>query len=179
MDKVITSASGIKLLTQGKLCNEDINVTIDPSIIGSNDVTLDEYLSDTAPAEITINASSLGTFRYLFYGSTTVQKIYFPNLTEINQLYQLYNTHISEIRFGAITTITGTQSLNLAALNKLIIETPTLCALTSATLSKTDLNNGAAGTGIFVPDNLVDSYKGATNWIEYADYIHPMSELGA
>ena len=35
----------------------------------------------------------------------------------------------------------------------------------------------ANGTGyIFVPDDLVDSYKTATNWSVYADQIKPMSE---
>ena len=35
----------------------------------------------------------------------------------------------------------------------------------------------AKGTGyIYVPDELVDSYKTATNWSAYADQIRPMSE---
>lgn len=29
---------------------------------------------------------------------------------------------------------------------------------------------------IFVPDESVDAYKTATNWVTYADYIYPMSE---
>ena len=34
------------------------------------------------------------------------------------------------------------------------------------------------GTGyIYVPDNLVDSYKTATNWSAYANQIKPLSEL--
>lgn len=36
------------------------------------------------------------------------------------------------------------------------------------------------GTGyIYVPDDLVDSFKSATNWSTYADQIKPISELGA
>ena len=41
-------------------------------------------------------------------------------------------------------------------------------------------NNSAIanGTGyIYVPDNLVDSYKTATNWSTYANSIIPISEL--
>lgn len=35
----------------------------------------------------------------------------------------------------------------------------------------------AAGTGsIYVPDDLVESYKAATNWATYADQIKPLSE---
>lgn len=36
----------------------------------------------------------------------------------------------------------------------------------------------ASGTGyIYVPDDLVDSYKSATNWSTYASQIKPLSEL--
>ena len=36
----------------------------------------------------------------------------------------------------------------------------------------------ASGTGyIYVPSNLVDAYKSATNWSVYADSIRPLSEL--
>ena len=35
----------------------------------------------------------------------------------------------------------------------------------------------ASGTGyIYVPDELVDSYKVATNWVTYANQIKPLSE---
>jgi hypothetical protein len=36
----------------------------------------------------------------------------------------------------------------------------------------------ANGTGfVYVPDNLVEKYKTATNWSTYASQIKPMSEL--
>lgn len=35
-----------------------------------------------------------------------------------------------------------------------------------------------SGTGyVYVPDELVESYKSATNWATYADQIKPISEL--
>jgi hypothetical protein len=30
---------------------------------------------------------------------------------------------------------------------------------------------------IYVPDESVEVYKSATNWVTYADYIYPMSEM--
>jgi hypothetical protein len=36
----------------------------------------------------------------------------------------------------------------------------------------------ASGTGfVYVPDDLVDAYKSATNWLTFADQIKPLSEL--
>lgn len=33
------------------------------------------------------------------------------------------------------------------------------------------------GCKIYVPDDSIDAYKGATNWSAYADYIYPLSEF--
>ena len=48
------------------------------------------------------------------------------------------------------------------------------------TLEKYAFNNSSISTRtgyIYVPDNLVDSYKTATNWSTYANQIKPISEL--
>lgn len=45
--------------------------------------------------------------------------------------------------------------------------------------AKTDNNNGSFGINIkalYVPDDAVETYKTATNWIYYADIIKPVSE---
>lgn len=140
-------------------------------------VTLDDYLSDNLPASITVSASSLGNYNYLFRGNTKTTYIYFPNLTEINQTYQFYNSYVEKVRFGSLTSISGSMCLNLLSLNTLIVETPSVCVLSSTTLQRTDLDSGESGTGIFVPDSLVAGYKAATNWSEYAGYIYPLSDL--
>ena len=33
-------------------------------------------------------------------------------------------------------------------------------------------------TRIYVPDSLLDSYKSATNWVTYKNYIYPLSDIG-
>lgn len=67
---------------------------------------------------------------------------------------------------------------NCAALVALVLPGGTVCSLSSsANLTGTLI---ASGTGyIYVPDDLVDQYKVATNWATYADQIKGLSEIPA
>jgi hypothetical protein len=61
-------------------------------------------------------------------------------------------------------------------LKTLILRSNTVCQLVhSNALVATDINWGSGS--IFVPDELVESYKSATNWSTYAAKIKPLSEL--
>ena len=63
-------------------------------------------------------------------------------------------------------------------LKTLIINNPKVFKITdSSAIAGSGLVT--AGGGIYVPDNLVDTYKAETNWSDYADYIKPISELPA
>lgn len=57
-----------------------------------------------------------------------------------------------------------------------IINNPNLFKITNTYIfSNTPIANG---TGyVYVPDNMVETYKSATNWSTYADQIKPISEL--
>ena len=64
-------------------------------------------------------------------------------------------------------------------LEAVVIDSPSLFRLTDS-----DAFNGTPITGnyatkgyVYVPDNLVDEYKSATNWTTYANQIKPLSEL--
>ena len=61
-------------------------------------------------------------------------------------------------------------------LEAVVIDSPSVFRLTNASaLSNSGIQRG---TGfVYVPDNLVDEYKSATNWTTYADQIKPLSEL--
>lgn len=61
-------------------------------------------------------------------------------------------------------------------LEAVVIDSPSVFRLTSANaLSNSGIQRG---TGfVYVPDNLVDEYKSATNWTTVADQIKPLSEL--
>lgn len=81
--------------------------------------------------------------------------------------------------FSAVTNINRTAFTDCKFLETLIIRTPSVCVISDISVSLRG-SKIAAGTGyIYVPDNLVDSYKTATNWVKLANQIKPISALEA
>lgn len=81
--------------------------------------------------------------------------------------------------FAAVTNINRTAFTDCLNLETLIIRTPSVCVISDISIALRG-SKIAAGTGyIYVPDNLVDSYKTATNWVTLAEQIKPISALEA
>lgn len=123
-----------------------------PSVtaIGSNCFAACSMTSLYMPFLSTI---ATGGWGWNFSSTSTLQRVYFPLLTN------LMNSDFSGDR--NLTTV--------------ILGAPTVC-----TLAHTNAFNGtaiAAGTGyIYVPRTLVDSYKTATNWSTYANQIRAIED---
>lgn len=81
--------------------------------------------------------------------------------------------------FSAVTNINRTAFTDCTSLETLIIRTPSVCVISDISVALRG-SKIAAGTGyIYVPDDLVDSYKAATNWVALANQIKPISALEA
>lgn len=81
--------------------------------------------------------------------------------------------------FSAVTNINRTAFTDCTSLETLIIRTPSVCVISDILVALRG-SKIASGTGfIYVPDNLVDSYKAATNWVALANQIKPISALEA
>lgn len=81
--------------------------------------------------------------------------------------------------FAAVTNIDRTAFTDCTSLETLIIRTPSVCVISDISIALRG-SKIASGTGyIYVPDNLVDSYKAATNWVKLANQIKPISALEA
>lgn len=77
------------------------------------------------------------------------------------------------IRIPASVTTIGAYALyGCSSLEKIICEATTPPSLANAT-TLTSTNN----CPIYVPDASLEAYKTATNWVNYADRIHPLSEI--
>lgn len=106
------------------------------------------------------------TIKSIPSGITRIKNASFSECTSITELTCL----------GDITEIAQNAFYNCSGLSKFILpnitDIPTLAAYSF-------LGSGIAkGTGyIYVPDDLVDSFKSATNWSNYADQIRPISDL--
>ncbi len=81
--------------------------------------------------------------------------------------------------FSAVTNINRTAFTDCTSFETLIIRTPSVCVISDISVALRG-SKIASGTGyIYVPDNLVDSYKAATNWVALANQIKPISALEA
>lgn len=124
----------------------------------------DGYSSVTVNVPDNMDSMINGTLQEIESDVTTVRDYAFYYLVGLECVTLNNATYIG---YGAFTN-TG--------LKRLIINTNSVCQLNS-----TDTFNGTAiegGTGyIFVPDNLVDSYKAATNWIALASQIRSLEDF--
>ena len=102
-------------------------------------------------------------------GVTSIKPRVFNGCTSLTEMTCLGN--ITTIETGAFTYCTKLSKFAL----------PNITSV--PTLSSTDAFHStpiASGTGyIYVPDDLVESFKSATNWSTYADQIKAISEMGA
>lgn len=76
-----------------------------------------------------------------------------------------------------ITTIGDSSFRNCGNLTEIIINSETVCQLQNVNAFNGTKYDSGLGY-IYVQDNLVSSYKSATNWSNYASQIKGISELG-
>lgn len=148
----------------------------------------------------TINLPKVTKFDREVFKNTAIQQADFPLLTTMengcfNMAKNLISANLplittlpndtfrnSSIRtadFAAVTNINRTAFTDCTSLETLIIRTPSVCVISDISVALRG-SKIASGTGyIYVPDNLVDSYKAATNWVTLANQIKPISALEA
>jgi hypothetical protein len=158
--------------------------------------TFNTYAIIECPRLVTLNLPKASSFSsYSLSQLTSLETLYVPelkyvgahsfnelgittlNLPKVETLKSSYTIRTLEnctrIDFGALSTISASNTIyNCEALREIIIRTPSVCTLSNPNLY------GVCGTpNIYVPDNLVDSYKTSENWTRYAAQIKPLSEL--
>lgn len=110
-------------------------------------------------------ATSIGT--HTFRANTAMTAVVFPVVTSIGGYAFRENTALTTADFGKSPSIATYVFYGCSNLTALILRGSTV-----ATLSSTNALSGtkiASGTGyIYVPSALVDGYKAATNWSNYA-----------
>ena len=107
---------------------------------------------------------------------TTVPQLDLSSVTSTDNMFSNCSS-LTTLDFSNIKTIGSQFAQYASSLSTLIIRNSTTLATLGSTyaFSNTPI---ASGTGyIYVPDDLVDSYKQATNWSTYAAQIKGLSEL--
>ena len=115
---------------------------------------------------------------YAFQHCTKLKIREIPVGVVLISAYAFYNNEeLTSLRFlGEVRTIGDRTFYSCSNLTEIIF--PNITAVPSVYPYSFALTPIANGTGyIYVPDDLVDSFKTATNWSTYADQIKPISEL--
>ena len=81
--------------------------------------------------------------------------------------------------FAAVTNINRTAFTDCTSLETLIIRTPSVCVISDISVALRGSKIASGAGYIYVPDDLVESYKAATNWVALANQIKPISALEA
>lgn len=131
-----------------------------------------------------INTSRVNNMTEAFSGCTNLTNINLKNFDASKCIYFSYTfqncTNLHEVDISDIASThnypTTTRMFYNSGISKLIINSTKLFPMSNIDmLQNTPI---ASGTGyVYVPDNMVETYKSATNWSTYADQIKPISEL--
>lgn len=111
----------------------------------------------------------------VFWGCSKLTQVNIPLVTTI-QSSTFRETGIKKLDCLSVNNIKNYAFNYARQLDTLILRDSNVCVLEN--INAFNNTKIAAGTGyIYVPDNLVDSYKTATNWVTFASQIKPISEL--
>ena len=106
-----------------------------------------------------------------FYGCEELTRVELTDIKEIGSFTFNACTALSLAIIGdTVTKIDSSAFLNCTTLARLVVK-----AATPPTLASNALNGCGNLTAIYVPDEAVEAYKAATNWIGYASKIQPLS----
>lgn len=139
------------LATAGKYCDRNIDVNVDISSDMYSDKLVDRSITE--------------------FVSKTV--------TKIGQYGLGYKDKLLKVDLWVVESIDKSAFYNDYYLSTLIIRTPKVCSVAATNaFSNTAIAGYKEQIGyIYVPDDLVENYKVATNWTTYANQIKPISEL--
>lgn len=169
----IADAIRAQLGTEQQYTPESMAAAIE-SIQGG--MSIDAIIDGSVSGDLTIGVTSVKP-----YGISHIDnplRLYLPNCTDLSASNAIAsNSNLTCICFDKVTKI-GILSLGSnSTLSAVIIRSSSIPAVQINSFNGTPI---VSGTGyIYVPDNLVDEYKAATNWAVYAAQIKGLSEIPA
>ena len=175
-DKLTAIANAIRAKTgkTAKMTMTEMVTEIEGISGGGGDTSIeDSFVTRTVTEYTNDRVTTVGT--YAFYNCSSLTSASFPLVMSIGSSAFYNCSKLTTVELPKATSIGSYVFQNCKSLKALVIRTPSsVCTLNGFALASTSI---ASGTGyIYVPDDLVDSYKAATNWSTYADQIKPLSE---
>jgi hypothetical protein len=195
----VESGSSVRLKTAGKYCDRDIVVTatggdltvtqemqnvIDTIItngtgtaktIESNVTSLRQYAlrgADFVAVNLP-NVTTMGT--YAFHNCTALVDVHLPKITALGG-YDFQNCRkVKVFDFPLLTSIGVASFYGCSGMTALILRSNTMCTLKNTGVFTNA--SVASGTGfVYVPKELVEDYKAASNWSSFASQIRALED---
>lgn len=184
-DSIRAKTGGVNTMTPAQMASEIDNIPTgggDEAMLGSiMDGTCRDWDESTIPgirqygfiyntALKTCRARACKTLaQYAFNSASGMKLLYMPELMSL-EAYSVYSCgSLNYAWLGKVTNIPSgafNASRNVA---HLVIASPTVCTLGNSSEFPTSCR-------IYVPSDLVDSYKAATNWSSHASYIQAITD---
>lgn len=115
------------------------------------------------------------TIPYNFFDlESGIIEAYFPNALETGAYLFKDSPSITTIVFDKLEQLSAPTAFQDSSLKNLIIKSNTLCVIPSAFVA--DRLFALKELKVYVPSELLDTYKSATNWTVYKDRIFPISD---
>lgn len=119
------------------------------------------------------NLINVNTSRFII-GCTALKNIVLPKLKILGNNSISYTDGLEKIDFHTIQSIGNYVFAGCDNLVTVILRSNTVCSLAKSCFANTPIANG---TGyIYVPSALVESYKTATNWSDFANQIRAIED---
>lgn len=120
------------------------------------------------PACATIGSSA-------FNGCTRLTQVNLPATLEIGEDAFKTCTSVSSVVMNVVEEIGHSAFAMCTSLENLTIKSPSVCTALSGFLDYTPFYSGTATGYIYVPENLLEDYQIAGEWISYAHYLSAIS----
>ena len=123
---------------------------------------------------VAFNAATSLSFR-AFNSCKSLKTARFPKVGSMGSYTFASCTALESVVFDSATRLDQYVFSGDTAFTTLVIKSKSVCVLANTnTFNSTPIANGEGG--IYVPDDLVASYKAAANWSTFANVIKPLSE---
>ena len=117
------------------------------------------------------NATSVGS--YAFYGCNALQSVNLPKATSVPSSCFYQCTKLNRLDLGSAKSIGASSLAYCTALTVLILRrADAICTLNSSSFSGVTTYKGY----IYVPSDLLETYKTATNWSTYASKFRAIED---
>ena len=140
-----------------------------------NATTVGRYAFDYCENLASIDLPRVTSIGYGAFESNVymLAELYLPSATSIGERAFIGCQGLTSIDLPCVTSIGDGAFYNSYNLMSVTIRTPSVCSLGTEAFDEMAMWMGLC---IYVPANLVDAYKSATNWSAYADVIMPIEE---